>query len=126
MIREELEYFLNRGDRLGFAKQTDSPDYIGWILLNKEQPNERFLSLLKPGEKPEFQAEQALIRERPYHLLVGEMRRDVYESGECESDDDYRGRENHYFSNLDEVQKFLDRYHLRLEEIKWAREIEGA
>jgi hypothetical protein len=126
MIREELEYFLERGDRLGFVKETDSADYLGYILLNKEKPNDRFLALLKPGENPRFAEKQELIRRRPYHVLVQEMRRDVYERGECESSADYRLTENHRFASLNETQEFLDQFGLKLEDIRWAREIPGA
>lgn len=126
MIREELEYFLKRGDAMAFAKETDSADYLGYILLTKQKPNDRFLALLKPGENPGFAEKQELIRRRPYHVLVQEMRRDVYERGECESSADYRLTEKYRFASLSEVQEFLDQFSLKLEDIRWAREIPGA
>ena len=63
MKREDLERYLERGDLLGFVKQTVSDAYLGWILLNKLKPHDRYLSLLAPSDEPEFVAKQELIRE---------------------------------------------------------------
>ena len=116
---------MERGDRLGFQKKTGDDAYIGWIMLSKRQPNERLLSLLRPGERPEFVAEQDEIRRRPYQVWVAEFRRDVYESGECESMDDYRLNKAFFFPTLDDVEEFVRAFGHTLEEIKWAREIQS-
>lgn len=125
MRREDLERYLERGDSLGFQKETGDEGYIGWLMLSKRRPNERLLSLLRPGERPEFVAEQDEIRRMPYQVWVAEFRRDVYESGECESVDDYCLNKCLYFSSLDHVEEFVRRFGHTLEDIKWAREIES-
>jgi len=125
MRREDLERYLERGDCLGFEKRTNSDEYLGWILLDKQKPLDRYLSLLKPDEQPEFRAEQEFIRQHPYHVLVIELRRDVHESGVYESNEDYRLRENYNFSTLDEVESFVNGHGHKLEEIKWLREIDA-
>jgi hypothetical protein len=38
MKREDIERYLERGDTLGFRKQTGSDDVLGWILLGKAKP----------------------------------------------------------------------------------------
>jgi hypothetical protein len=125
MRREDLERYLERGDRLGFQKETGDDDYIGWIMLGKNKPHERYLSLLKPGEETGFVAEQEYMRVCPYQVWVAEFRRDVYESGECESAEDYRLNKCFYFPSLDHVEEFVRRFGHTLEEIRWAREIDS-
>lgn len=125
MRRDDLERYLERGDSLGFQKETGDEGYIGWIMLSKRRPNERLLSLLRPGERPEFVAEQDEIRRRPYQVWVAEFRRDVYESGECENMADYRLNKCFYFHSLDHVEEFVGRFGHALEDIKWAREIDS-
>ncbi|HEX8723541.1 MAG TPA: hypothetical protein VF736_23195 [Pyrinomonadaceae bacterium] len=123
MRREDLERYLERGDSLGFQKETGDADYLGWILLNKRRYDERLLSLFP--ERPDFKAEQEYARVCPYQVWVAEFRRDVYEGGECESADDYRLSKNFYFPTLDHVEDFVRAFGHALEEIKWAREIES-
>ena len=125
MKREDLERYLERGDLLGFVKPTDSEEYLGWILLNKLKPHERYLSLLAPGEKPEFVAQQELIRQKPYHLSIVELRRDAHGGEGYESPEDYRLNEHYDFSNLDEVEEFIRGFGYKLEDIRWSREIEA-
>jgi len=125
MRREDLERYLERGDRLGFQKETGDDAYIGWIMLSKDKPHERYLSVLKPGEEPGFVVEQEYIRVCPYQVWVAEFRRDVYESGECESMDDYRLSKSYFFPTLDHVEEYVRALGHRLEDIKWAREIDS-
>jgi hypothetical protein len=47
MRREDPERYPERGDRLGFRKETGDDAYIGWIMLSKNKPHERYLSLLR-------------------------------------------------------------------------------
>ena len=80
MRQEDLERYLERGNRLGFRKETGTDEYLGWIMLSKRKPNERLRSLLAPGEEPEFVAKQEVLRRTPYQVLVLELKREVYES----------------------------------------------
>ena len=123
MIRQELEFFLDRGDSLGFQKATGTDDYLGWILLSKRKPNERLLSLLQPNEEPQFVAEQETIRRRPYQVLVQDLRRDVYESNAYETNEDFRLNQCYRFASLDEVEDFVRQFGHTLTQIKWPVEI---
>jgi hypothetical protein len=124
MKREDLERYLERGDTLGFRKETGTDEYLGWILLSKQKPDDRYLSLLVPGEESEFVAKQELIREKPYQVLVQELKREVYESDRYETNEDYRINEPRYFTDLDEVEGFVNSYGQTLERIKWPIEID--
>lgn len=123
MTRRDLEYFLNKGHTLGFVKSTDDAQFLGWILLHKLEPDERYLSLLQPGEEPEFVAQQELYRRRPYLVQVLELNRDVFDSDRYETEEDYRLHERHFFSSLDEVDEFVTLFGHTLENIKWRTEI---
>lgn len=125
MRRDDLARYLERGNVLGFTKQTDGPDYLGWILLQKMKPQDRYLQLLKPGEEPEFVAEQELYRSRPYQVRVIELDRNVHESDRYETEDDYRLHKQYYFSSLDEVEEFVASFGHTLENIKWRIEIDA-
>lgn len=123
MKREDLERYLERGDVLGFRKQTASEDVLGWILLGKAKPNDRYLALLEEGEEPEFIAEQERYQRTPYHVSVLELKREAYESERYETDEDYLMNECYYFSSLDEVEEFVRRYGYTLANIMWRIEI---
>lgn len=119
MRREDLERYLERGNSLGFKKETGTDEYLGWILLAKRKPHERLLSLLVPGEEPKFVAKQELIRRQPYQVLIQELKREAHESDRYETDEDLRINECHYFASLDEVEEFVRNYGQTLENIKW-------
>ena len=123
MKREHLEQFLERGYQLGFEKSTDSPDHLGWILVCKRNPDDRYLSLLKPGEEPEFVANQELYRTRPYQVQVIELPKEVLESDRYESNEDYRVNQVHYFPTLDAVEEFVQKFGHTLTDIRWRSEI---
>jgi hypothetical protein len=125
MRLEDLERFLERGYELGFVKQTGSDDYLGWILLSKQKPNERALSILLPGEEPEYVAHQELIRQKPYHVRVVEISRAAHESDGYGSNEDYRQNDNHYFANLEEVERFVQVFGHALSAIQWRIDIDA-
>ena len=37
MNLDELEKHLDKGEQWGVRKATDSPDYLGWILIRKKK-----------------------------------------------------------------------------------------
>jgi len=123
MTRRDLDQFLNKGYQLGFVKSTDDPQFLGWILLQKVEPDDRYVGLLQPGEEPEYMARQELYRSNPYLVRVVELKRDVFENDRYETEDDYRLHQRYYFSNLDEVEKFVASFGDTLEDIKWLTEI---
>jgi len=75
--REHLEFFLDKkGYSLGFLEQSPDRTLVAWMLLSKRKSNKRMLSILAPGEEPEYVKEQEPYRERPYQVLRLEYRRD--------------------------------------------------
>jgi len=125
MTRENLERYLERGESLGFQKETSTDDYLGWILLSKRQPDERYLTPLTHGEEPELVKQQKLIRQKPYQILIQELRRDVHESDKYETNEDYRINESFYFADLDEVEAFVQNYGHTLKDIKWRVDLDA-
>jgi hypothetical protein len=123
MTRQDLERFLDRGDELGFVKQTDNPEFLGWILLRKRKPNQRLLSLVDPDEEPELVAKEKMLSIRPYQVQVMELASDVFKSDRYETEEDYRMNDVLYFSSLDDVQEFIGSFGHSLESIKWPVEI---
>lgn len=123
MKRIDLERYLERGDLFGFVNQTDSDDYLGWVLLDKLKPDDRYLSLLASGEEPEFVEKQEFIRQNPFHIRIIEFRRETYEREEYGTNEDYRLMEHHHFSDLDDVKIFVQKFGHTLENIKWNSEI---
>lgn len=123
MKRDDLERYLERGNQLGFIKQTDDDNFLGWILLDKQKPNERYEKLLSAGEETKFVAQQEMVRRKPYRLAVLELRRDVHESSKYETNEDYKINQRHNFATLDEVEQFLQQYSHTLESIKWRAEL---
>jgi len=119
-----LEFFLDsKGYSLGFREESPDRTFMAWILLSKRKPNERVLSMLGPGEEPEYVTKQELFRERPYQVLRLEYRRDVPIDIDDEIDDDELLREVHYFRTLDEVQEYVGDFGHALEDIKWRHDI---
>ena len=128
MNKIELDKKLNNGEQWGFIKETDSDEYLGWILINKlqkltfqpkrEDYSEEYLYLrvLREAEKRE---------KIPYHVLIKELRRDVHESEEYETGDDIRLKENYYFSCIDEVEKFIEKLGYSFDFIKHRSEIDA-
>jgi hypothetical protein len=124
MKREELEFFLdNTGYSLGFLERSPDRTFVAWMILSKRKPNERVLSILAPGEEPEYVREQQLYRELPYQVQRIEYRREEPVDIEADIDDDALLREVHYFPTLDEVQSYVADFGQALEEIKWLNEI---
>ncbi len=85
--KEQLEHFLNKGYEMGWGNSVTDPGRLSWTLICKLQPDERYLSLLEPGEEPEFVAMQELLRARPYQVRVVEMDKAAYESGQAKESD---------------------------------------
>ena len=124
MKRKDLEFFLDsKGYSLGFREESPDRTFMAWILLSKRKPNERVLSMLGPGEEPEYVTKQELFRERPYQVLRLEYRRDDPTDIDDEIDDDELLREVHYFRTLDEVQEYVGDFGHALEDIKWRHDI---
>jgi hypothetical protein len=121
MNKLELDKKLNNGERLGFIKETNSPDYLGWILINK-MPKMMF----KPQEDDyddeesySFHLDEYRRREEtPYHVGIRELKKDVHERGDYETGDDVRQADNYYFSSVDEVEEFVNQLGYKFENIK--------
>jgi hypothetical protein len=123
MERIDLERFLENDCELGFEKETNNPNYVGWILLRKEKVNKRYLSILNEGEDPLFVRKQQEIAEKPYILRIFELKKSVYNAQVYEGQEDYRINIHFRFASLEEIETFLKQYDKKLEEIKWLSEI---
>jgi len=122
--REELELFLgNKGYSLGFLERSLDRTFVAWLILSKRKPNARVLSLLEPGEEPEYVREQELYSERPYQVQRIEYRRNQPIDIEETVDDEALLREVHYFGTLDEVEAYVTDFGHALKDIKWLSEI---
>jgi len=122
--REELELFLgNKGYSLGFLERSPDRTFVAWMILSKRKPNARVLSLLEPGEEPEYVREQELYSERPYQVQRIEYRRNQPIDIEETVDDEALLREVHYFGTLDEVEAYVTDFGHALKDIKWLSEI---
>jgi hypothetical protein len=116
---ESLSKHLNNGEQWGFRTSPDSSEYLGWVLISKRNP-----AVIFPYHASQDMAryerlaeESAETKMRPFHVSVRELKKTVHESGEYESTEDYRVRDNYYFSTLEEVLNFLSSKHLQLEDI---------
>jgi hypothetical protein len=127
MNLEELEERLDKGEQWGVIKETDSPDYLGWILITKRRP-----PTMWPRDTygdsdlySRLMDQTRDIIEKPYHVRVIELRRDVHESGEYESTEDYRQNENYYFKALDEVERIIEQLGCSIKNIKFRSELDA-
>ena len=93
--------------------------------ISKQQPNDRYLSLLASGEEPHFVKEQELIRQKPYQLNVVELAIEAYENDRYEINEDYRVNDLYSFFDLDEVEVFLQRFGCTLTNIKWRADLDA-
>jgi hypothetical protein len=121
MTRERLEHLLAFGRQFGFIKETDSPEYLGWITLWGKKPLP--VPSFEPEEDPEryrkWKTRNEFERANPYILSVIELRRDVYESGEDEETGDFRNCQSWRFASLDEVEEALQQYGKSLTDIQY-------
>lgn len=109
---------------MGFVKETNSKDYIGWISLKKRKNNPRINQIFSNEDRPDLIIEQSQISERPYVLQVFELKRLAYEDDNKLPDDaDYRISDVFYFETLDDVAIFLKKYNKQIEEVRWMSEI---
>jgi hypothetical protein len=112
MTPEQLEKLLAFGREFGFIKETDSPEYLEWIIRWGQKPLP--VPSFEPGEDPEryrkWKEQNEFERANPYILAVEELRRDVYESDEYPETLDYRMFEVSRFATLDEVEADLQKY----------------
>src|ERR1044071_9691399 len=96
---EHIEAMLEKGTRLGFRKPTSDDLYTGWIILYKVAPHQittrtGALDPVADGHIIEkHQANELYIRLHPYTVLLLELRRDVHERGDYETNSDYRLKE---------------------------------
>jgi hypothetical protein len=131
MTRDDLERHLHNGEQWRFVKETDDPEYLGWILISKITPGPMppFAPRLDPREERES-IEQAVawaeqMRRTPYHVHVVELKREVHEAGEYPGNEDYRNIENYYVATLDEVEEIVHRFGKTLESVRWRGDLKA-
>ena len=119
----EIKWFLENGRTLGFTIETDDEHYLGWLLISKIQPNFRVLEIV--GADDEHRARQELYREKQYQVRVVQLNRTVHDSGDYETNEDYRINECFHLSSLAEVEAFLGKFGKRLSEIRPSSQIDS-
>jgi hypothetical protein len=119
MDKNELEKKLNNSD-WGFLKNTNSNDYLGWILIHKYKPLMIYPKEAYDNEEQYIRLTQEDKRRKKYmyYVRIIELRRDIHESGAYETGDDYRQNDCYHFSTLDEVKQFIVELGYRLEDLK--------
>jgi hypothetical protein len=127
MNKTELEKKLERGEQWGFRMKLNTPECLGWILISKQKPYAAY-------PRDAFTHEElyqhhvkgaARVKETPYHVLIIEILREAHESEKYEDEEDYRRRDNYYFSTLDDVEKLVEELGYKLEDIKWRAELDA-
>jgi hypothetical protein len=125
MDSEEAEQLLDQGFSIGFTKPTDDPAYLGWITISKVKPSSRLLEVLSEDEAPDAVREERRRQREPYLVLVVELRRDVHESGDYETESDYRQKDRHWFSDLSAAARLLESWGYSLRDAREARELDA-
>lgn len=114
---------LDRGIVVGFVKPTDDPRFLGWILIKKLTVNPRIIDLFSEHEPPGREERERLAM--PYLVTHLEIDRAVHESGEYETEDEYRQKVRFRFSTLEEVEAHLHGLGLLLRDARDARLIDA-
>lgn len=125
MTLKELQVLLDRGLRLGVVKPTDSPDWLGWILVSKHPSNPRFREVLDELEHAHLLEEQRRRDLAPYLVLNIELKRSVHEEGNYETEDDYRMKTESWCTDLPHVQDVLRSFGVELWQLHDSREIDA-
>ena len=127
MNLDELEKHLDKGEQWGVRKATDSTDYLGWMLIAKRKPPTVWPrnTYSDPSLYSRLTDLARDISEKPYHVRVIELRRDVHESDKYERAEDYRQNDNYYFETLNEVEKLFEQLGSGLNDIKFRGELDA-
>ncbi len=127
MDSDSLEKKLNQGGQWGFRKETNDPNYLGWILIVKYKPPILYSQELYKDEAIYIRVvrKHEKITKSPYHVHIVELKREVHESDNYQSEDDYRQRENYYFSTLNEVEEFITKLGYSFDNIKRRDELDA-
>lgn len=124
LTKEQVEFYLNRGDNLGFTIEPKNKNCIGWLDIEKLQFNERFYNLMmEESSTYEYAKRELNKKDNPYIMAIRELPKEIYEDKSFESNADFELDESYRFSTLDEVEEFLKTYNLKLEEIKWMADV---
>ena len=125
MERNQLEFYLNRGNSFGFELTSEDNNYISWVSLDKNKVDQRKLEVFTEEEMSALYEEQRLNEKQPYVLRIAELKKEVYDSDRYTQNDDYKRNDIYRFSSLEEVSYFLSSYNLDLKDIRWYSEIKA-
>lgn len=118
MKKEDAIQFINRGKILGDQLHS-GPDYIGWLTITKQFANQRLLDLYVNEPHSPVYIKEKLIRDKPYLILVQELRRTVYESDRWPANEDYRRNDIYRLYNLYEAEEVLQSFGKEFTDLKW-------
>lgn len=125
MNKLQLEKHLANSEEWGLKKDTKNSDILGWILLSKRMfgsinPN-------NPQTEPElyqwWEEDFESVRKYPYQVIVMEVHRELLEREEDFTRGECHYWENHYVSNLDEVEELLQRFGYSIDDLRNRREL---
>ncbi|MBN9380023.1 MAG: hypothetical protein J0H74_04630 [Chitinophagaceae bacterium] len=118
MTKEQLEFYLNRKNVFGYNTEKNDK-VVGWIKLSKLFPISGFFERFQDIADPKTVEEQMKIQREPYCVNIGQVTREAFDSDKYPGNDDYLLNVNYFFSNLDDVEKFIQDLGYDLSEIKW-------
>jgi hypothetical protein len=107
-----IERALDDRGRLGARIKTDDLDYVGWLVLRKQDSSD-FVFLLA-GDDPWLVRSEEEVTARPYRIHVVELRRATNKSDTSESTEESQRNSIHRFSTLAEAEVFLEGFQMQL------------
>jgi len=125
MLNKNIDASLAAGLRLGVIFDSENSDYLGWVLLKKHKPNEGILRNFSDQKDSALYHEEYQSIQKPYLLMIVELKKSVHESGDYETDQDYRRKDIHRYSSLTEVEAVLHKLGYTLGDLKDSREIDA-
>jgi hypothetical protein len=125
MTEEDIQSMLDRGLRLGVVKPMDTAEYLGWILVSKHSPDPRRNALLDGIEDASAFAEQQEREVAPYLILNIELKRSVHESGDYETEKDYRMKTKTWCRDLEHVRHVLDGLGFGLNDLRQSNQLDA-
>jgi hypothetical protein len=129
MDEDVIKNYLEAGHQLGIRISLDDYDYdyLGWILVSKLASNPRVLELLEGEDEEEFPVlkEERRRAVTPFLIRDIELKRSVHESGDYETEADFRKKDMVWCSSLTEINDFLKTKGYRLTDLEDSRTIDA-
>jgi hypothetical protein len=122
MTRDQLDFYLNRKNTFGYNTHNND-QRVGWILLSKRFPNQKFFELVDEAEDPKGYWLQRRIEAQPFWIQMAEVPRAIFDGDGIQENGDYLLNVSYSFRTLDEVEHFLKELGYDIAEIKWRADV---